>query len=265
MRPGFKPTYTDSLAKKRRQARIAKISVFSAVILAILAGIIYLLFFTPWLEIQAVTIEADERRVESIETETNKYLNSKWLGLVPVRRNILFMSSSSLREHLLNSFDGIKTISIDKDYPHSLNISSENRQAVMIWCFSGGCRYVDSDGLIWGQSPESSGFIIPVVKDYKDSRGDNIDVELFNTISGLYSSLNELKIPIQSISIKEGAFEELVALTSDEWPIYMTFEFPVSDQIKTLSIFLNEKKNEKLVPEYIDLRISGRVYYKSRI
>ena len=267
--------YKDGLAEKRRKVFVVKVLFFIGLVIAVAGLILYLLFFSGFLDIREVSISGlDKVGNDEFNSGLNNRLNSKWLGLLEHQRNILFFNSKDFKAEALASFPEIKGVSINKEPPHTLEIDITEREMAGIWCFSlpspeeadGGCRYFDMEGNLWGEAARSSGFIVLNVSDLRPDI-KTIDFGLLATIIFTSNRLKEMDILVSKFTIPKNFIGNFSATTSSGYELLFSTDFDIGEQLKVLEIFLAEKQNDPwsvggFKPQYIDLRINGRVYYK---
>ena len=263
--------YQDKLAEKRRRVWILKILFFVGLVIAAVGFILYLLFFSGFLEIKELSVNGlDKVNSDRFHSEFNKRLNLKWLGLLEHQKNILTFDSDTFKAEMLAAFPEIKEISVSKEPPHALNINVVERTTVGIWCFVSGssaelttsCKYFDKEGIIWGEAAKSSGFLILIVEDMRPDISE-INGELLDNAMLISKQLKEDGIFINRFVIQDKFIGDFSAFTSGGYELLFSMDFEVSKQLEVLEIFLADKKDDSSFdPQYIDLRINGRIYYK---
>jgi len=72
-----------------------------------------------------------------------------------------------------------------------------------------------------------------------------------------------MNIFINKFTIPDKFISDFSAFTSNGYELLFSTDSDVNKQLEVLEIFLAEKKDDPdFKPQYIDLRINGRVYYK---
>lgn len=268
--------YSDALALKRRRVLIKKIalSIFIGLALAMVTG--YLLFFTPYLQITDISVNGlrtiAPEEVESLMDSVpigrqaaifqNIFSVFKFIN-VRQQKNIIFFNVDTAQDKILAQFPVIKSVEIRKDYPHKLIFDFVERNPIGTWCFDAGCHYFDSDGVLWGKALKSSG---PLLLTIEDKRGDTdtsdrIESNLLESINTIITGLANIGIVVKKIEIPAGSINDLKVHTAEGYYILTDSSSNMAQQLDTLRIFL-KNKGADFHPEYIDIRIEGRVYYK---
>ena len=255
--------FQDKLAEKRRKVWILKILFFVGLSVVIVGFILYLLFFSGLLEIKEVSVNGlDKVDNDKFNDGFNKRLNSKWLGLLEHQKNMFFFDSGAFKAEAFAVFPEIKGIFISKKPPHALDIDVTEREIAGIWCFVDGCKYFDKEGVTWGETTRSSGFLILVVDDLRlDSQ--SIDLKLVADMMLIYERLKETNILVSKFTVPDNFIGDFNAHTSRSYKLMFSMDSNIKDQLEVLKIFLAEKQKEsEFGPQYVDLRINGRVYFK---
>ena len=253
----------DKLADKRRKVFVLKALFFTGLIIAMAGLILYLLFFSGVLDITEISVSGlDKVNDDAFNTELNSRLNSMWLGVIGFQRNVVFFNSGDFKAEVLAAFPEIKEITTDKEPPHSLNINATERETAGIWCFTSGCKYFDKEGNIWGEAARSSGFLILIVDDLRPD-SQKIDTGLLEHIILISERLKAKNILLNKFAIPDAFIGDFNAFTSGGYELLFSVDSDIKGQLEVLDIFLAEKTNDPdFKPQYIDLRISSRIYYK---
>lgn len=112
-------------ATRRRSEKTGRFLWYFKIVLGLagLLGLIYLLFLTPFLEIQniEVTGEADTSQEQTaIKEELQQYLGD----------NLLLFDVSTQEKNLLAKYAYLKTLDIDRDFFHTISVTVETYPAV---------------------------------------------------------------------------------------------------------------------------------------
>ena len=270
----------DKLAEKRRKVFVLKTLFFAGLFIAMVGFAFYILFFSGLLDIKDVSISGlNKTDKEKFHEMLNSKIDSRWMKYVESQKNTLFFKTTAFKAEISARFPEIKEISVGKKLPHSLNISIVERETAGVWCFTESgltrstnsgqatlttnCRYFDKEGVIWGEATESLGFLILNVKDMRRLDKQAIDSGLLATIMFVSDRLKEMDILVSRFIVPEDFFGDFKAQTSRGYELLLSIDSNIKEQLEALQIFLAEKQKEpEFKPQYIDLRINGRVYYK---
>ncbi|MDP4001501.1 MAG: hypothetical protein Q8P69_00430 [bacterium] len=274
--------YNDKLASKRRHRFEIKIGLIIFVIVVVLAGIGYALFYAPWFKVNSVVFEGlTNNQEEDVKEVIEDNLNHKVLG-IPVGRNILFVRSGYLAGNLASKFSFIENISIHKEYFNTLKVVAVERQAEGVWCFvSTGssqeipdCRYFDHNGVMFGQAIQSSGVLLLNVNDMRIQSVSTSSITFYSkflkAIQTVVPILINQGVKVKNITIPVDSYTEFDVLVNDpvlpigaSYLVKFSIDSNLQNQLDTFRIFRTQKMADgTLKPQYIDLRFDDRVYFK---
>jgi len=266
-----KLNYKDEVAQRHRRALILKIAVMALGTIAVVAGLIYLLFFSRLFDIREVSFNGlDTMSSDEFRRKIDNTLNQKILKYLPRKNNIFFVNIRNFEKEFASAHPVFKSVNIQRKPLHGLVLNFLERKPAGVWCFTSTssvqvshCSYFDSDKVLWGQPARSSGFIFLTIEDQRRGTERKIDDEFFKPIMEVAKSMvGEIK----SIVIQTDSFNEFRVYTTDYYIIFSA-DSDIQNQLDILKIFMNERNKDTqptggFHPQYIDLRIDGRVYYK---
>ncbi len=259
--------YRDTLAQERRRRFIFRVIAGLVVFVSISGGIVYLFFFSRAFDIRDIVLDG-LKNIDSnyVMGEIRGVIEAKKFKYLEPQKDILFFNVETLKAKLLSEFPILSDIKIEKKFWHGLVFNFSERTATGIWCFSDShCGYLDDTGALWGDAVKSSGFLLFAVNDLrkKDNSNYAIDKKYFDSIKTTVDKLKSDNFIVKEATIPEDSVEDFNLITSGGYPLSFNIGSNISGQIEVLKIFLNDKlKDSNFNPQYIDLRIEGRVYYK---
>ena len=259
------------LAKKRKRIFL-RFFLWLTLVLAVVAGIIYLFFFSKVFYVREVSI-ANQSFIpnQEIRQAIDDFLAQKKF-FVSGFSSLIFVESGKIQSLITEAFPQAENVVVEKKYPHTVKVSLDGKIAIGIWCFgeksSGGCFYFDKNGMAFETSANSDGPLLLRVEDEKsqfEKLGQAVtDKELLVFILSIRPELEKVKIDIKKIIIPSDEDFRVDAETSEGWKIYFSARDDLKSQVNSLNVFLAQK----ILPEkrgqlqYVDVRIPNRVYYK---
>lgn len=270
MRPANLKTLKDKSTLGRHAGRpfLFKLIWCGVFLVILFALIIYLLFFSGFLEIQNIALSDSKETVRNqIIAEINSVLNLAKFKFFKTQKNILFFDSSEFELRLLANLSFIKDLRIIKRFPHGLDINFSEKIPAGTWCFNGGrCSYFDSDGSLWGNAVKSSGFLLLIVNDQRNNENGRISLNgdvFLNPIMQISGYFKNLDLKIKDAVIPPDSLGEFRINTDKGYPVIFDVEADIAGQLESLRILLNERgKDPNFNPQYINLKIDGRIYLK---
>ncbi|MFH1129260.1 MAG: cell division protein FtsQ/DivIB [Patescibacteria group bacterium] len=129
------------------------------------------------------------------------------------------------------------------------------------------CFYIDKQGIVFEAAPKTSGGLIVLIKDYSSRK-----VKLYDKVldSGLIDTILEIKdyLPLEiglsvvSFDIDNYPTDKLRVITNESWYVLLGLKQEIKKQLLSLKVVLDEKIEDRMSLQYIDLRIENRIYYK---
>lgn len=235
---------------------------------------IYVLFFSPFLKINRITLEGtQELKYQDVLDDINSFLKGRYFGVIP-RNNIILVSPKIIGKHLTGRFKKIRQAEVKKIFPDALEVKIQERKSLLVLCSGGPCYIVDEKGYAFnGVDLESSQVkennLIKIV----DLNAKPVDLEqkvLDETYVRFALDLKDRLAKDAGIEIFDEGYTnprisgDIQVKTREGWDIYFNTAAPLDKSIKNLKIFLEENKNlrENNKLEYVDLRVKNKIYYK---
>ncbi|MEK7124809.1 MAG: FtsQ-type POTRA domain-containing protein [Patescibacteria group bacterium] len=258
------PHYNDAVARRRERRRDVGRGVVWLLAGGLTGTLAYWVLLSGAFALYDVEIAGLERvSSEQVGNYVQDARTATLFNVIPLGNNTLFFDSGTVRARLLADFPEIKSVQVNRELWHRIILTIQERQAIGIWCFKEVCRYVDADGRAWGNPSRSSGSLLLIVDDAKHESVDFIGPSLLKPVQQVADELTRQGIGIKSIAIPDNQFDDIWAITHFGYPIYFSRTQSIQDQAEALKVFLESKsQNYNFHPQYLDLRIAGRVYYK---
>ena len=264
MKPtNIKSKYTDDLTRQKRVRFLIKAGLISLAVLASIGTIFYFIFFHGTVDIKIITLEGlNTVDSQEIKNQITQKFEQKYFNYIPHKNNLYFLNTEKLKFEILSKYTILESIDVEKKMPHEIIFKFRERAAIGVWCFGDDCVYFDKDAITWGPAIRSSGFLLITVEDQRKPENREIDSEYFQAVKLLSDKNLKLPIIIKGITIPENSFRDFRANTSAGYDILFSLDSDILQQLEVLKIFLKDEKNLAIIPQQIDLRINGRVYYK---
>src|SRR3989344_2360847 len=259
------------LAKKRKRIFL-RFFLWLTLVLAVVAGIIYLLFFSKVFYVREVSI-ANRSFIpnQEIKQMIDDFLGQKKF-FISGFSSLIFIESDKIQSLITEAFPQAENVVVEKKYPHTVKVSLDGKTALGIWCFgeksSGGCFYFDKNGIAFETSADSDGPLLLRVEDEKsqfEKLGQAVtDKEPLAFILSIRPELEKIKIDIKKITIPLDEDFRVDAETTEGWKIYFSVRDDLKSQVNSLNVFLAQKisSEKRSILQYIDVRIPNRAYYK---
>jgi len=252
---------------RKKKRRFKGILLLTCLIFLIVLG--YILFFSPIFKIRSIEVSGNK------EVEAEEIKNSFTYG------NIFLVSENKIKNDLIKKIPKISDVEIKKNLiKRSIKLTIEERKKLGIACQIneqgaenneqfGDCFYIDNQGVIFEDAPQTSGSLILLIKDYSQREfylGKKIfEQRIVDFISQARQGLSsEIGLTALDFNVLSFPPKDLKVMTNEGWYIIFDLEGDIKNQLLSLKAALEEKilGEERKNLEYIDLRIENRIYYK---
>lgn len=245
--------YRKKKVKRRR-------SMLFLICLIFLIVLVYIFLFSSLFKIQVVEIFGN-KEVSSEEIKDNFNYG-----------NIFLTTENKVRDNLIKKIPKISDLEISKNLINrSVKLTIEERERLGIACHvkeeTENCFYIDNQGVIFEDAPQTSGSLILLIKDYSQREfylGKKIfEQRIIDFISRARQDLSsEIGLIALDFNVLSFPSKDLKVMTSEGWYIIFDLEGDIKNQLLSLKAALEEKIQERENLEYVDLRIENRIYYK---
>jgi cell division septal protein FtsQ len=236
-------------------------------ILILLGGAVYLLLFSPYLQIKQVQISGNQKiKTQELEYLIEQKINKRILTFPT--RSIILVNLKNIEKSIVKNFPLVSQANLERNLPDGLILKVEERIPIFVWSKdSGPIFYVDKEGIAFEELSEGSSLLR--IRDQQFRLEVNLgkkvmEKEMVDFAQQTKSEVEKkLGVFPREILILE---DRITVLTNKPWQIYLDPKEKAEKQIFNLSLAW-----EKEIPpekrgnlEYIDLRFGNRVYYKYR-
>lgn len=235
--------------KEKDRFKIPYFVIYTIASLTILAGIIWLIFLSPFFSVKDISIEGDagEETQAAIMTLAGK--------------NIFLIGGAKAERKIVSLQPGIKSIKIIRGLPRTIIVLLVERDPALVWESQGKKYLVDQDGVPYKEGDNAR---YPLVVD-----GKNLPVELGKPLVSpafvvyarrLYLDLPQMtNLEIARVLVPESTFLIEVE-TKNSYRLKFDTSRDEMDQIEDIKYILEHYKDQ--VKEQIDVRIEGYGYIK---
>lgn len=224
--------------------------------------LIYVVFISNIFRIGKLDVQGPNNELTSNLTgEVERYLSSS-----PIGHNWLFLNAADLKNRLQKTFSGQESVIVQKTFPNRLTVKTDEQKSGIVWK-TGSKRYIISlNGRVIGEVRDQNVSDLALVND-----GSNIPVEVGNKILSrdfvdftikVQNYLKSMKLGPESLSVAETT-SEITVRTNAGYDIRFNTLEDVDAQLRALTATIDNLRTQNKKPnQYIDLRVSGRIFYK---
>ena len=236
-----------------------------------LFGLVTLSIACVWLLDQYIvsvnSITSSQKLARPLASNDYRFVIQKYLDSHPVERFHFLLHDVQLNEYVRQQRSEVESVHI----VNAKGLVTNNavvtlRRAVAVWQVKEVKYYVDASG----ETFQNNYFAEPVVS-VKDESGIKPDTNqlvastrLLRFLGQTVAGLNAAGLgAVTSVTIPGGTLRELdVALTSRPYRIKTHMDRDAAGQVSDIIAALKYLDGKKITPEYVDVRISGKAFYR---
>jgi cell division septal protein FtsQ len=249
--------------------------IFTWLLILCFVGVVgYMLFFSPFLTIDEISIRNEENiDEESLRAAVAENLDGKYLNLAQ-KNNFILASKKNIKADLKNRFKRISDVEITKEFPNKITVEIKEVRAGLIFCGGDSCWVIDEKGNVFAKADfvsnelgEQDMIILRNINPKNVAEEDVIlEEDLVRFVMDLRSRLEGdlgimMKKEIMTPALISG---DLRLETAEGWKIYFNKNLGVKKSFDMLKAILerNIDRDKRANLEYIDLRVNNKAYYK---
>lgn len=268
----------ENLRRRRRRRVFCLLKVFltssSLALFALLA-----LFYLPIFRVDKIAVEGNETASRGmIEEAAIGIMKERYFFLIP-KDNFFVLPEDEIRSTLLSSFERIKEVKFEREFPDTLVIKVKERKPFALFCLGADgswaenasnqsddgsapfCRFVDSGGFIFEDAALFSGDIY--VKFFAQRQMKKI--ERFSEIMSFIKEATKADVHLVKVLLGN---EELKLYDRRGWYLLLNKGEDMDKAASNLLVFLQNKTKASAgflsELDYVDLRFGNKIYYKTR-
>mgnify|MGYP001640085542 CR=1 FL=1 len=243
------------LVKKRRS--VARRLFMTAVGLAIIVSLLFQLTID-------ISIQTPDMKSSN---SSNKYVAAlnEYYSAHPAERFRFFLNNNDLRQFFLQKAPEVKNIRIEGDFLARSAVKLTFRQPVAQWSSGGKVYFVDDGGVTF----EQNYFDAPAVAVRDESglptRGGQevINRQFLSFLGQAVSAFAQYKIKVSEATLPASTVRQVwFKVEGRATQVRMTVDRSAQSQVKQAIIALEYLGKTGSVPEYIDVRVDQRSFYK---
>lgn len=238
-------------SKPRRRQGKFKLFLFLSLLGLMAAGAVYLIWFTPAFEIQAIEVNGGTPPQQEIFKQKTS-------------NNLLFWKPPIKQK----DYPQLAKLEVKKDFiERKIVVNLEERKKEMIWCLvkKERCLWIDNTGFAFAEAPFTTGTLveIKVIEDYSDREIKTGDYTLqpknFENLKNALTVISELKLPTTEIKIENIDYKEVAVDLSSGPDLYFSLLFDPRFSKSVIEKLKSSSEWSSL--RYVDFRVENRAYY----
>jgi len=262
--------------------------IYKIMILAVLGGAFYFLFFSSFFSVKNIEISGNNLIAgEEIKKAVMEVADRKIFKIFS--NNLLLIRKADIEDSIKSKFSNITTLEVDRKFPGSLKIAVKEKPIDILWCNAikvekiiakksaeekepvlteaYQCYFSDEENNVYRKAEGEMGKnSIKVFRDEGINLGARIgDDELKKFIREINANFaSKIGLAVNYLYLPSISLREMRIFTAKGWKAYFDTTRSANEQIDVLNNVLKtamtEKEKEEL--DYVDLRVVDRVYFK---
>jgi len=250
---------------------------YNLLFILLAAGLVYLLFFSEWFQVSSVLVEGNKTTdTKLILSVIEPYLHKKSFLVFP-SNNFFFVPASRIGKEIIDSFKRVSKADVKRTFPNTIVVQVEEKKAVLLFCGNQGCNWVDEEGVTYNKSSYSEALAdsseVVIVQDSSNTdlpigqlATDPANVDFANRLWHLFP--DKIGVELERLITPLPQAQEIRAQTKEGWIVYFDMTLDLDNSLALLNKVVNQEIKEKegstVCLDYIDLRITDRVFYKMK-
>lgn len=192
-----------------------------------------------------------------------------YFGKYPLQRLRILLNKDQLAEYLQSqSLTEVKSVaSVESDGLGSATVYLKMREPIASWTINSSRQYVDTDGIVFARNY----FDQPRVQIRDESSPLNgVDDQVKTVTSRRFlqfigqtvSYFSQQKRAVQQVIIPASTTRQVIVRLAGGYNIRMTVDRPAGEQSEDAMRTVSYMQRKKIKPEYVDVRVSGRAFYR---
>lgn len=252
--------------KARRRAARRRLLIALGIILVILIGLAFYALWQPFLRVTRV--EAAGPHADQIPALAEGALAGSYFHIVP-KDSILFFPKESVRRAVLAAYPDVSAVSVSRASLDAITVTALGRTQAFVWCgetfgaatSTDACYSADAEGFLYASATPQLPVYAPLAASSTSGTGASVGNP------GAILGMLQFDRAVATLGARVAALE----LNGDEANLYTTggtrITYVAGQESAAASLaaasFRTLDLNSGSI-DYIDLRFSGKVYYKKK-
>ncbi len=229
--------------------------------LAAISLVVWIAFFSGWLNVRKITLKGSNTVSEQQVTETI----DAYFDKIPLQRNILFTDVHELDTTLRKAYPTFSKVNIYRTIFLTLQVQVTETAPALIWKTGAQSWLIGADGRILRQATAKDnvkGSVTDTAQLSVEAGKKVADAGFISFVLEAYKTAGEQQLTIANVTINDTTQEAIFILDSG-----ITIKTDTTGSAKAQieaakKTFKSATETKKPVTQYIDTRVSGRTYYK---
>lgn len=217
-----------------------------------------------------VTLYGQIRPIAASERQLYQGKMTDYFNKYPLQRLRILLNKEQLAQYLQEeSLGEVKSVvSIQPDGLGAASVSLKMREPIASWLLQGKRHYVDAEGIVFARNY----FDEPSVQIHDESslahRGAGQQVQAVTSrrflqfVGQAVSYFSVHHQAVERVTIPTATTRQAIVTLKGGYNIKMAIDRPAGEQSEDALRAVNYFQRKRVKPEYVDVRVSGRVFYR---
>ncbi|NTW27057.1 MAG: FtsQ-type POTRA domain-containing protein [Candidatus Moranbacteria bacterium] len=263
----------DDCEGERKSSQVISKIIFYLLLVSFVAVFTYMLFFSQYLKVGNIEIVGTlELSSQEMKQGMEDSMQGKYFGIIP-KNNFLFFSQKNVEKLLTDNYKKIRTVTVTKKFPDTINIVIDERKALLVWCAREECYLLDEQGFAYSVADFSSPELMQNhLLQINDASGREVSIGSKIIEPAYEQYVLSIKDELAKIGFNvtdqywtpSRMAEEINVKTDQDLEFYFSTQFELKSALDTLNIILKKEipKEKEAEIAYIDLRNENKAFYR---
>lgn len=224
-------------------------------------ALVWIIFFSGWLNVRNIRLQGKHSfAADTIAADVKDYLER-----FPTQRNILFLQTKELSDYIRTAHPTLEKVNINRTVFLGIDVHMQETQPALIWQSGSKDWLIGEDGRVLRMveaGDASFGRVIDVAQIQIDIGEKVADSNFVGFVREVFDISRNENIEIDKMFISDTTRELNIQLKSGV-TIKMVVQRGAGEQIDAYQKTIQTAARENItIKEYVDVRITGKTYYK---
>lgn len=222
-----------------------------------------------WLVYQSIaTISIRVSGVTAGDTTLYQRITQEYLNRYPLERFRFSLDTTKLTEYIQTTYPEVDRVLPNVSYGDALGAAELTitvRKPVVVWRTTSSQLYVDASGNAFERNFFASPLVEVIDKSGVQAHGNQVLVSnrFLSFIGTLVGKMRQQGYEVTQVTLPLNSLRQVeVSLAGIAYPIKFSVDRPVGEQVEDADRSVRYLKSNGSSLEYIDVRVSGKAFYK---
>ncbi len=222
-----------------------------------------------WLVYQSIaTISIRVSGVTAGDTTLYQRITQEYLNRYPLERFRFSLDTTKLTEYIQTTYPEVDRVLPNVSYGDTLGVAELTitvRKPVVVWRTTSSQLYVDASGNAFERNFFASPLVEVIDKSGVQAHGNQVLVSnrFLSFIGTLVGKMRQQGYEVTQVTLPLNSLRQVeVSLADIAYPIKFSVDRPVGEQVEDADRSVRYLKSNGSSPEYLDVRVSSRAFYK---